>query len=157
MNYVDSIRRLVGNTPLILVRPTVLVINKLGEILLVCHNDDIWGVPGGLMELGESVEECAAREIKEEIGLTVKNLKLFGVFSGKELYAKLRNGHEYYNIVIGYLCTDYEGEINVDGHEIKSAKFYNINDLPENTDPFVKSKIKEYAGQILQGFVNTKH
>jgi hypothetical protein len=50
MGYIESIRELVGNTPLILVRPSVLIVNQSGEILLVCHNDLTWGVPGGLME-----------------------------------------------------------------------------------------------------------
>ncbi|MBU5439146.1 NUDIX domain-containing protein [Tissierella sp. MSJ-40] len=43
------------------------------------------------MELGESVEECIRREVKEEINIEIKSLQLFGVFSGKELFAKLRN------------------------------------------------------------------
>ncbi|WP_454190934.1 NUDIX domain-containing protein [Paenibacillus sp. Marseille-Q7038] len=103
MGYVESLREIVGNTPLILVRPSILILNKTGEILLVRYQDNTWGVPGGLMELGESVEECAKREVEEEIGLQIKNLTLFGVFSGKELYTKLRNGHEYYNIIIGYI------------------------------------------------------
>jgi ADP-ribose pyrophosphatase YjhB (NUDIX family) len=149
MGYIESIRELVGNTPLILVRPSILIINQSGEILLVCHDDLTWGVPGGLMELGESVEECAAREVKEEIGIYIKNLKLFGVFSGKELYTKLKNGHEYYNIVIGYICTDFEGELKPDGIEVLDARFFNMNELPEKTNPLIKNKIKEYSGQIM--------
>ncbi|CAM3586687.1 NUDIX hydrolase [Marinicrinis lubricantis] len=148
MGYIETLRELVGNTPLILVRPTVLVINAKGEALLVRYQDDVWGLPGGMMELGESVEACAAREVKEETGLTVRNLQLFGVFSGKELYTKLRNGHEYYNIVIGYICTDYEGVIQPDQDEVLEAKFFQLQQLPENTSPFIKSKASEYAGQI---------
>lgn len=150
MGYVESIRELVGNTPLILVRPSILIINQLGEILLVCHNDHTWGVPGGLMELGESVEECASREIKEEIGLEIKNLKLFGVFSGKELYTKLKNGHEYYNVVIGYICTEFEGDLKPDGIEVLDARFFKINELPEKTNPFIKNKIIEHSGQLMK-------
>lgn len=148
MGYVESLREIVGNTPLILVRPSILILNKTGEILLVRYQDNTWGVPGGLMELGESVEECAKREVEEEIGLKIKNLKLFGVFSGKELYTKLRNGHEYYNIIIGYFCTEFEGEIKPDGAEVLEAKFYNLTALPERIDPFIKSKVSEYVGEI---------
>jgi len=150
MGYIENIRSLIGNSPLILVRPSVLILNKQGELLLVRHNDDTWGVPGGLMELGESVEEAAAREVKEEIGITVKSLKLFGVFSGKELHTKLRNGHEYYNVVIGYICTDFEGEIQPDGTEVLEAAFFSVNSLPERTNPFIKAKIKDYADQISE-------
>jgi 8-oxo-dGTP pyrophosphatase MutT (NUDIX family) len=150
MGYIESIRELVGNTPLILVRPSVLIVNQSGEILLVCHNDLTWGVPGGLMELAESVEECAIREVKEEIGLTIKNLKLLGVFSGKELYTKLKNGHEYYNIVIGYICTEFEGNLKPDGIEVLDARFFNMNELPEKTNPLIRNKIKDYSKQIMK-------
>ncbi|OPA73776.1 DNA mismatch repair protein MutT [Paenibacillus selenitireducens] len=148
MGYIESIRELVGSSPLILVRPSVIVINPQAEILLVQYVNNVWGVPGGLMELGESVEECAIREVKEEIGLTLKSLQLIGVFSGKELYTKLRNGHEYYNVVIGYACTEFEGEIQPDGVEVLAAQFFSMKDLPENTDPFIKNKLKESDGHI---------
>lgn len=148
MGYIESLREIVGNAPVILVRASVLILNHSGEILLVRNADDTWGVPGGMMELGESVEESAMREVREEIGLQIKKLKLYGVFSGKELYTKLRNGHEYYNVVIGYICTEFEGELKPDGVEVLEAKFCKPTELPEKTDPFLKSKIEENALHI---------
>ncbi|WP_336762719.1 NUDIX domain-containing protein [Paenibacillus sp. USHLN196] len=148
MGYIETLRGLVGNTPVILVRPSILILNKTGEILLVRHMDDTWGVPGGFMELGESVEESAIREIKEEIGIEIKKLHLYGVFSGKELHTKLKNGHEYYNVVIGYICTEYEGELKPDGVEVLEAKFYKPTELPDRTDPYLKRKIQENAEHI---------
>ena len=69
MGYIETLRGMIGNAPVILVRPSILILNKAGEILLVRHNDDTWGVPGGFMELGESVEEAAVREVQEELGI----------------------------------------------------------------------------------------
>jgi len=43
------------------------------------HGADSWSVPGGHLEFGESWETCAAREVLEETGMTVKNPKLFAV------------------------------------------------------------------------------
>lgn len=148
MGYIESLREMVGNAPVILVRPSILILNNSGEILLVRHGDHTWGVPGGFMELGESVEESARREVREEIGIQIKKLVLYGVFSGKELYTKLRNGHEYYNVVIGYICTEFEGELKPDGVEVLEAKFYKPKELPENTDSYLKSKIEENALHI---------
>ncbi|WP_342553204.1 NUDIX domain-containing protein [Paenibacillus sp. FSL R7-0652] len=146
MGYIEMLRGLVGNTPLILVRPSVLIVNHKQEILLVRYRDDnSWGVPGGMMELGESVEECARREVREEIGIEMKRLQLYGVFSGEELHTRLRNGDEYYNVVIGYICTQYEGELKPDGEEVVEAGFYSLTELPERTDPYIKQKILENA------------
>ncbi|MDN4603549.1 NUDIX domain-containing protein [Paenibacillus sp. F6_3S_P_1C] len=148
MGYIESLREMVGNAPVILVRPSILILNQSDEILLVRNADDTWGIPGGMMEMGESVEESAMREVREEIGLQIKKLKLYGVFSEKELYTKLRNGHEYYNVVIGYICTEFEGELKPDGVEVLEAKFYKPTELPEKTDPYLKSKIEENALHI---------
>lgn len=148
MGYIKSIREMIGNSPIILVRPSILIINPQGEILLVRHNNGTWGVPGGLMELGESVEECAIRGVEEELGIRIRKLNLYGVFSGKELHTKLRNGHEYYNVVIGYTCTDYEGDVAPDGVEVLDARFFMPGELPEKTDPFIQRKVRENARHI---------
>jgi 8-oxo-dGTP pyrophosphatase MutT (NUDIX family) len=153
MNDVQSIRQLVGNTPLILVRPSIILVNAVGGILLVRYADDSWGIPGGLLELGESVEQCAMREVMEEIGLAIRELKLVGVYSGESLHTKLANGHEYYNVVIAYLCAAYEGILKPDGVEVLEAQFFHPYDLPEKTVPFLRDRIEEHASM----FINLAH
>lgn len=148
MGYIENLRKLIGHEPVIFVRPSVVVINESQEILLVQYQDKTWGIPGGLMEPGESVEECAQRELKEEIGIEVKNLKLVEVVSGKHLYTKLKNGDEYYNVLIGYICTEYEGDIKPDGIEVIDAKFFKATELPETTNSLVKEKVKD-LGKII--------
>lgn len=150
VGYIEDLRKLVGNHTLILVRPSVAIINRLGQILLVQYQDQTWGIPGGLMELGESVEECLKRETKEEVDLELGSLRLFNVFSGRELYTKLRNGNEYYNIIIGYICTDYKGEIRPDGIEVREARFFNLYDVPKRTQPFIKDKLQELGPKLEQ-------
>ncbi|GGG71208.1 NUDIX hydrolase [Paenibacillus radicis (ex Gao et al. 2016)] len=150
MGYIEELRALVGNQPLILVRPSAAVVNKEGKILLVQHNDHTWGIPGGLMELGESTEECLRRELKEELQITLKHLRLVGVYSGEALYTRLKNGHEYYNVVIAYLCTEYEGELRPDGIEILDAAFYSLNQLPEQLNPFIREKLQQLGPALLK-------
>tara|TARA_B100001248_G_scaffold242196_1_gene209568 strand:- start:8225 stop:8698 length:474 start_codon:yes stop_codon:yes gene_type:complete len=62
----------------------VALINLKNEILLEKRTDcEWWGVTGGKLDLGETVQECAIREIKEECNLVIeeKNLTLLGVYS----------------------------------------------------------------------------
>ncbi|MFD0671645.1 NUDIX hydrolase [Cohnella sp. GCM10027633] len=150
MGYIEDLREVVGNRPLILVRPSVAIINKLGQILLVKYQDQTWGIPGGLMELGESTEACLRREVKEEINLNLKSMQLFGVFSGKELFTKLRNGHEYYNVIIGYISTEYDGELKPDGQEVLECEFFNLNEVPEETNSYIKEKLEQLKPKLKQ-------
>lgn len=63
-DYVMQMRKLIGTRPLIVPGSTVLVFNDSGELLLQHRSDtEEWGLPGGAMEPGESLEETAAREL----------------------------------------------------------------------------------------------
>jgi ADP-ribose pyrophosphatase YjhB (NUDIX family) len=61
---------------------TAVVIDAEGRIALVHRKDNgLWALPGGGIALGESIEDCAVREVKEETGLDVKITGLVGVYT----------------------------------------------------------------------------
>ncbi len=63
-DYVRELRKLTGSQPIMLCGAGVIVINSKGEILLQHRIDnDLWGLPGGVVELGETVEQAATREV----------------------------------------------------------------------------------------------
>ena len=66
--------------------PTVdIVIRNQGGIVLISRKNAPfgWALPGGFVDYGESVEEAASREAKEETSLDIQNLKLLGVYSSR--------------------------------------------------------------------------
>jgi 8-oxo-dGTP diphosphatase len=85
MGYIESLRRRVGHDPIPLVYSTVIIHDDSGRILFH-HRPDfgVWGLPGGVLEAGESPAECARREAFEETGLRVEPLRLTAVLSGPE-------------------------------------------------------------------------
>ena len=90
MDYCEEMREMIGNSPLIMVRPSVAIINNKGEILLNRYTGATWGIPGGILQLNESVEECIKRNVQEDLGIILNSLQLFGVYSGKELNTSQR-------------------------------------------------------------------
>ncbi|WP_321575623.1 NUDIX hydrolase [Paenibacillus guangzhouensis] len=130
-DYIRELRTLVGTRPLILVGSVVIVMNEDQQILLQHRRDGDWGLPGGLMEPGESLEDTARREVREETGLELNKLSLLDVFSGPELYLKLKNGDELYSVTTLYLCNDFSGDLVSDQVESLDIRFFNINDLPK--------------------------
>ncbi|YAR63158.1 NUDIX hydrolase [Bacillus cytotoxicus] len=133
MGYVEELRKIVGHRPLILVGAVVLVINKKGEVLLQQRTEPYgkWGLPGGLMELGESPEETAYREVYEETGIHVKNLRLIHVFSGANYFTKLANGDEFQSVTTAYYTDEYEGNLNMNTAEAVQLAFFPIRELPD--------------------------
>jgi 8-oxo-dGTP pyrophosphatase MutT (NUDIX family) len=78
LGYIEELRQVVGTRPLILVGSVVVITDDLRRILLQQRRfpEGSWGLPGGLMELGESTEDTARREVFEETNLTLGVLRL---------------------------------------------------------------------------------
>lgn len=76
----------------------------------------------GGMEIGETVEETAKRELFEETGLTANSLELLGVFSGEELHYTYPNGDRACIVEILYICRDFAGVLLPEKAEILELK-----------------------------------
>lgn len=147
-DYIGDLRKLIGSRPLIMCGANVILINDKEEILLHHRVDnDCFGLPGGAMELGESLEETARRETIEEVGITCAKMKLLNIYSGKELYYKYPDGNEVYNVTATYICRDFSGEIKVDFTEGKDAKFFPIENIPKNLSLPIKVIIEEFISR----------
>ncbi|TLS52225.1 NUDIX hydrolase [Paenibacillus antri] len=129
--YYKEVRKLVGHRPLLLPGATVVIANADGEVLLQSRHDGTWGLPGGLMELGESFEETARREVYEETGLTLGELSLVDVFSGKAYYRKIANGDEFYAVTALFKTDQYSGSLKVDHGETRDLRFFDLDRLPQ--------------------------
>lgn len=146
MGYIEELREAVGNRPLLLTGAGVGVFNEKGEILLQRKMDGRWGIPGGFMELGESAEETARREVLEETGMQIGKMELVTVVSGAQTHTVLNNGHEYYSVTIVYATDDIRGgDLKADGIETSEVGFFNLEQLPENLSPLIRAMIQQYV------------
>ncbi|MEW5939538.1 MAG: NUDIX domain-containing protein [Chloroflexota bacterium] len=91
-------------------------------------------MPGGAVEPGEAVEEAARRETREETGIAVGEMSLFGVFSGPELFYKYPNGDEVYNVTIVYLSREWRGAVTLNAEHTEWG-WFDAAAIPEDASP----------------------
>ncbi|MFL1996251.1 NUDIX hydrolase [Lysinibacillus irui] len=145
MGYIMDLRREVGTKPLIMVGASVLIFNENNELLLQHRKDNAcWGLIGGSMELGETLEEVAIREMYEESGLIPTDLELLNVFSGQEFYYQYPHGDEVFNVIAAYECRSFSGELKYDEEEAIAIAFFPLDQLPKKMSPPDQQVINDY-------------
>lgn len=136
-DYVRDLRELIGNRPLILVAAGVIVVDGAAEILLQRNAETgQWGIPGGALELGETLEDAARRELSEETGLVADVLELLDVHSGAEWFLEYPNGDQAYIVGATYLARDTVGEPRPDGVECSEVRYFPTTALPDDLSPY---------------------
>ncbi|WP_315795013.1 NUDIX domain-containing protein [Paenibacillus sp. BIC5C1] len=82
-------------TSRIVVTGGAIIRDHMGRILLQKRSDyGDWGLPGGGMEPGESIEETMIREVKEETGLDVSSYELASIYTGEKMKYTYPDGNE---------------------------------------------------------------
>jgi len=107
------------------ISPCIIVrIEKNDEILMsrgVGFPPNKWGLIAGFVELGETLENAVKREVMEEVGLEISEIKYWGsqpwVFPNS-------------TIMVGYTAKYKSGDLIIDYNELEDARFVNINNIP---------------------------
>lgn len=149
VEYYQFLRQYVGHQPIILPGSAVIILNNANEVLLQKRYEGGWGLPGGLMELGESLEDTAKREVFEETGLTITNLQFLGIFSGQDYYVKMSNGDEFYAVTAVYYTRNVKGDLVINYHESETMQYFSLIDLPDDLTASHRKFIETYIAQIL--------
>jgi NAD+ diphosphatase len=126
------------------ISPAIIVAVVREGQLLLAHNTqspkDLYSVVAGFVEAGETLEECVSREVLEETGIIVKNIKYFG-----------NQPWPFPNsLMIGFTCEYSSGEIQVDGKEIEHADWYSSTEMPVTPDSI--SIAKELIGWFTENY-----
>jgi len=105
----------------------MVVVDTEDRVLLVKRSvapqKGFWCLPGGFMELGETPEKAALRELEEETGLSGRIDMLLGVSANpSSLYHTV--------LMVGYLVKSYSGNL-IAGDDADDTVFFYYNDLPE--------------------------
>jgi ADP-ribose pyrophosphatase YjhB (NUDIX family) len=134
--YLDDIGRVVPNQPhAVLPAVCAAIFDGDGQVLLERRSDNgFWGLPGGAVEVGESVEQAVKREVMEETALVVEVKRLVGVYSDP----RRNNIHTYPSgsvvnwVAIVFECVRVDGELRI-SHESTDIRYFHVDDLPGKT------------------------
>ncbi|WP_194829021.1 NUDIX domain-containing protein [Nocardia sp. XZ_19_231] len=108
---------------------SVLVTDGAGRILMQRRGDSgNWSLPGGAMEIGETLEECAVRETKEETGLDIEITGLLGIYTDPEHVIEYGDGEVRQEFAVTYLGRVVGGEIAVSS-ESTEVRFVGADEL----------------------------
>ncbi len=151
MSYLFELRAEVGSRPLLLSATALLVVAE-GRLLLQKRTDNnLWGLPGGYMEPGETPEESAERELFEETGLRLvspNDLTLLGVVAGEESFYRYPNGDEVYIVSIVYLVKQTTGSLEIRDDEGSALAYMPLGDLPDALMPPNLPILERYLGVL---------
>ncbi len=115
------------------------VIFRGEEILLVRRGQEpakgLWSLPGGLVEVGETLSEAIKREVLEETGLTVRILGVTAIL--ERIYRDPAGEDPYHYVLVDFACEYEDGDLRP-GSDITAARFVAAGDLdrmklPEST------------------------
>ena len=132
--YIAEMRKLVGHRTLMQCAASVACIDEKGRILLGKRADNhLWGYSGGAAEIDERAEDCAKRELFEEMGLVADELTFFCVNSGPEAHYVYPNGDEVSNFEIVYVCRKWHGELKACDGEMEELRFFSRDEIDLET------------------------
>jgi 8-oxo-dGTP diphosphatase len=106
----------------IIVRDDQVVLVKRGRAPLAGE----WSIPGGLLEVGETLRQGAEREAQEETGLSVRATELLGVF--ERLVPDEEKRIRYHYVLIDFLCEVVSGELKAAG-DAADARWFLLDEL----------------------------
>lgn len=131
-DYVKDLRDKTNHMPLLIPHSVVVLFNDKNEVLLEERKDDgFFDFPGGALDLNETLEEAAKRELFEETGIIADELELLKVYSGEITHYVYFNGDEIYGVDAVYICHKYHGELKPQLDEVSRLVFCSLDKMPD--------------------------
>lgn len=136
--YLKSLREKIGHDVLQIPSAAAIVRDQTGKILLV-KTADVWGLPAGAIDLGETPAQAVVREVYEETGLEVVPKNIAGVFGGKDYRYVYANGDAVEYFICVFECEIVGGHLFARDGEVSECAYFSIEEFPELLMHYPKS------------------
>jgi ADP-ribose pyrophosphatase YjhB (NUDIX family) len=124
---------------------SAMVADQAGRILLIRRSDnDLWAIPGGLMDIGEDIARTVRREVKEETGLDVEPEAIVGIYSNPGHVIEFPNGEVRQQFSVCFSCRLLGGELTTSEESLEVGFFTpaEIEDMPMHDS--IRLRIRHY-------------
>jgi len=128
-SYIKYLRDMIGDKMVMLNGTAVVIVNQKNQILLQKRSDNLlWGLPGGLLELDESITDGAIREVKEETNLDIQIERFIGVFTDPLMVWHKTDKAKVF--AYGFLGRVIGGDLRVNDDESIEFRYFDSDKLP---------------------------
>jgi ADP-ribose pyrophosphatase YjhB (NUDIX family) len=133
---------------------SAIVTDGKGNVLLHRrHDSGRWALPGGVMDIGETIAQCAEREVKEETGLTVEAYRLVGVYSDPDHVFAYGDGEVRQEFSLCFACRILGGNISKSNESLE-VRFWPVQDLDGlDMHPSIHLRITHYLSDQAEAFI----
>jgi len=139
-----------------IIRPGVSAVILTADGVLLQRRDDngLWGLPGGAVEVGESVRDAVVREVREETGLEVEPLRLVGVYSAPAHHQVISypDGNVIHYVSTAFECAITGGTLGC-GPESRELGWFDPEALPTELMPIARIRIHDALARQAGAFV----
>jgi len=152
-DYISWLRGKIGPRKTLLAYATALIRDAEGRLLFQRRTDfDWWGLPGGIVEIGETFSECAVREAREETGLQIRVQRLIGLYASPQWDFRYPNGDEVQQFTVALECVVTGGALHPDGRESTFSEFFPLDRLPCPCPPWYSAMIETLRADVSPYF-----
>lgn len=140
----------IGRTAQLKIGTSAIILDPPRSNILLTRRTDNgrWCLPGGAMDAGESLEECCVREVWEETGLTVRVVRLLGIYSTPHRVACYDDGNRWQTVSANFLAEITSGTPGV-SNETTAVGFFSSSDIAalDVVDPHIERIQDFFTGQ----------
>jgi ADP-ribose pyrophosphatase YjhB (NUDIX family) len=133
---------------------SAIVLNEEGKILLQLRSDThVWALPGGAMEIGETIGQTAVRETKEETGLDIEPEYIVGIYTNPHHVVALSNGEVRQQFSVCFACRLLGGSLKTSDESLEVG-FFSPDEI-EHMDmhPSIRLRIQHFLEQRERPFI----
>jgi len=124
---------------------SAIVVNQEGKILLQKRSDTgVWALPGGAMEIGETIAQTAVRETREETGLEVEPEYIVGIYTNPNHVVAFSNGEVRQQFSLCFTCRIVGGKLQA-SEESTEVGFFSPEEIEDlDMHPSVRLRIQHF-------------